>query len=142
MEKESDSLAKKPAMASSSFTPRVQKYVEALRSTCFATEHTQLAQGLMQRVHALGRMPKKRHDPKECHLARKLRDARVVGLMVHGSRFMAHAPRLVDQGSWPTPQAYESKFSIFKVVKFPSDCLCRSAFASQHFQSPPTCLGS
>ena len=72
MEKESDALAKKLAMARSSFTPAVQKYVEELRSTSTATEHAQQAQGLMQQVRALGRMPKEYHEPKECRLASPL----------------------------------------------------------------------
>ena len=58
MEKESDAFAKKLAKARSSFTPAVQKYVEALQSTSTATEHAQQAQGLMQQVRALGRIPK------------------------------------------------------------------------------------
>ena len=81
MEKESDGLAQKLAKARSSFTPAVQKYVEALRSTSTATEHAQQAQGLMQQVRALGRMPKESHDPKECRLAHQLRDALATGLM-------------------------------------------------------------
>ena len=81
MEKESDALAQKLAKARSSFTPAVQKYVEALRSTSTATEHAQQAQGLMQQVRALGRMPKENHDPKEGRLAHDLRKARDAGLM-------------------------------------------------------------
>ena len=79
MEKESDALAQKLAKARSSFTPAVQKYVEALQSTSTATEHAQQAQGLMQQVRALGRMPKENHDPKEGRLAHDLRKARAAG---------------------------------------------------------------
>ena len=81
MEKESDSLAQKLAKARSSFIPSVQMYVEALRSTCTATEHAQQVQGLMQQIHALGRMPKEHNDPKKCRLAHDLRKARAAGLM-------------------------------------------------------------
>ena len=35
----------------------------------------------MQQVRDLGRMPKESHDPKECRLARELRDRRATGLM-------------------------------------------------------------
>ena len=37
-----------------------------------ATEHAQQAEGLMQQVRALDRMPKENHDPKECRLASPL----------------------------------------------------------------------
>ena len=37
-----------------------------------ATEHAQQAEGLMQQVRALGRMPKEYHEPKECRLASPL----------------------------------------------------------------------
>ena len=46
-----------------------------------ATENAQQAEALMQQIRALGRMPKESHDPKECRLARELRDARATGLM-------------------------------------------------------------
>ena len=55
-----------------------------------ATEHAQQAEALMQQVRALGRMPKGSHDPKECSLARELRDARATGLMI------AHEPELAS----------------------------------------------
>ena len=90
MEKESDSLAQKLARARSSFTPKVQKYVEALRSTCAATEHAQQAQGLMQQVCAHGRMPQEHNGANECRLAHDLCKARAAGLMI------AHEPELRD----------------------------------------------
>ena len=37
-----------------------------------ATENAQQAEGLMQQVRALDRMPKENHDPKECRLASPL----------------------------------------------------------------------
>ena len=55
-----------------------------------ATEHAQSAEALMQEIRALGRMPKEYHDPKECRLARELRDARATGLMT------SYEPELQD----------------------------------------------
>ena len=88
MEKDSNSLAEKLTKARGSFTPAVQKYVDAMRSTSTATEHARHAEALMQQVRALGRIPKESHDPQECRLARELRDARATGLMI------AHEPEL------------------------------------------------
>ena len=88
MEKDSNSLAEKLTKARGSFTPAVQKYVDAMRSTSTATEHARHAEALMQQVRALGRIPKESHDPKEHRLARELRDARATGLMI------AHEPEL------------------------------------------------
>ena len=58
MEEDSNSLAQKLTKARGSFTPAVQKYVDAMRSTSTATDHAQHAEALMQQVRALGRMPK------------------------------------------------------------------------------------
>ena len=88
MEKDSNSLAEKLTKARGSFTPAVQKYVDAMRSTSTATEHAQQAEGLMRQVRDLGRMPKESHDPKESRLARDLRDARATGVMI------SHEPEL------------------------------------------------
>ena len=55
-----------------------------------ATEHAQQAEGLMQQVRALGRMPKESHDPKEGCLAHDLRKARADGLVI------AHEPELAS----------------------------------------------
>ena len=74
-------MAQKLTKARGSFTPAVQKYVDAVRSTSTATEHAQHAEALMQQVRALGRMPKESHDPKECRLAHDLRKARATGLI-------------------------------------------------------------
>ena len=43
METDSNSLAKKLTQARTSFTPAVEKYVEAMRSTSTSTEHAQKA---------------------------------------------------------------------------------------------------
>ena len=48
MEKESNGLALNLAKACRSFTPAVQEYMEAVRSTSAATEHSQHAGALMQ----------------------------------------------------------------------------------------------
>ena len=65
------------------------KDAEALAAST-ATEHAKKAEGLMQQVRALGRMPKENHDPKEDHLAHDLRKARATGLMT------AHEPELTS----------------------------------------------
>lgn len=54
---------------------------KTLKPSASALLQTQQAEGLMQQVRALGRMPKESHDPKERRLARELRDARAFGLM-------------------------------------------------------------
>ena len=90
MEKDSNSLAEKLTKARGSFTPAVQKYVDAVRSTSTATEHARHAEALMQQVCGLGRIPTESHDPKEHRLARELRDARATGLMT------SHEPELRD----------------------------------------------
>ena len=60
-------------------------------STSTATEHAQQAEGLMQQVRDLGRMPKESHDPNERRFARELRDARATGLMTaHEQEWRAH----------------------------------------------------
>ena len=56
------------------------KDAEALAAST-ATEHAKKAEGLMQQVRVLGRMPKRNHDPKEDHLAYDLRRARAAGFM-------------------------------------------------------------
>ena len=56
------------------------KDAEALAASTAAV-HAKKAEGLMQQVRALGRMPKEHGDRKECRLARELRDARAAGFM-------------------------------------------------------------
>ena len=87
-ERDSNSLAKKLTQARSSLHPAVEKYLEAMKATLealqaesIATERAKQAEGLMQQVRALGRMPKRNHDPKEDHLAHDLRRARAAGFM-------------------------------------------------------------
>ena len=74
-ESDSNSLAMKLTKARSSLNPAADKYLEAMKATLeamqaanIATEHTQQAEGLMQQVRALGRMPKEYHEPEECRL--------------------------------------------------------------------------
>ena len=55
--------------------------LEALQAESIATERAEKAEGLMQQVRALGRMPKENDDPKEGRLARELRDARAAAFM-------------------------------------------------------------
>ena len=64
-ERDSNSLAKKLTQARSSLHPAVEKYLEAmkaileaLQAESIATERAKKAEGLMQQVRALGRMPK------------------------------------------------------------------------------------
>jgi len=82
MEKDSNSLAQKLTKACGSFTPAVQKYVDAMRSTSTATEHAQHAEALMQQVRELGHLPQESQGKlQEQLLAQQLRKAKAHGLL-------------------------------------------------------------